>query len=76
MKIAAFHKERGEHVRFIKGLNAEIREQAWDRIYITTLFSFYWAETIKTIKYYEYSVKDPTESLYWRSYGDYHVTGN
>lgn len=59
MKIAAFHKLRGDEVHFVKGLNKEIRDQIWDRIYITTLFSFYWAETIKTIKYYEFSVKDP-----------------
>ena len=31
----------------------------WDRIYITTMFSFHWAETVKTIKYYEFSVRDP-----------------
>lgn len=59
MKIAAFHKRRGDEVRFIKGLNKDFRAQLWDRIYITTLFSFYWKETIKTIKYYEFSVKDP-----------------
>jgi len=59
MKIATFHKERGDKVHFVKGLSKEIRAQMWDRIYITTLFSFYWAETIKTIKYYEFSVKDP-----------------
>lgn len=59
MKIAAFHKQRGDEVRFVKGLSKETQEQMWDRIYITTLFSFYWAETIKTIKYYEFSVKDP-----------------
>lgn len=59
MKIAAFHKERGDEVRFVKGCNKEIREQTWDRIYITTLFSFYWDITVNTIKYYEFSVKDP-----------------
>lgn len=59
MKIAAFHKQRGEEVHFVKGLVKEIRDQMWDRIYTTTLFSFYWAKTIKTIKYYEFSVKDP-----------------
>ena len=59
MKIATFHKQRGDAVRFIKGLNKEIKAQMWDRIYITTLFSFYWHETINTIRYYEYSVKDP-----------------
>lgn len=59
MKISTFHKERGDEVYFVKGLNKNIRSQMWDRIYITTLFSFHWAETIKTIKYYEFSVKDP-----------------
>ena len=59
MKISAFHKNRGDEVCFIKGLNKDIQQQSWDRIYITTLFSFYWNATIKTIKYYEFSVKDP-----------------
>jgi len=59
MKIAAFHKSRGDEVIFVKGLNKDYRAQLWDRIYITTLFSFYWSDTIKTIKYYEFSVKNP-----------------
>src|SRR3990170_5650688 len=59
MKIAAFHKGRGDEVHFVKGLSKEFQKQMWDRIYVTTLFSFYWSETIKTIKYYEFSVKDP-----------------
>lgn len=59
MKISAFHKERGDDVRFVKGCDKEIRAMMWDRIYVTSLFSFYWAETLKTIKYYEYSAKDP-----------------
>jgi len=59
MKISAFHKERGDEVHFVKGLSKQIRSQTWDRIYITTLFSFYWDKTIETIKYYEFSVKDP-----------------
>lgn len=59
MKISAFHKQRGDEVCFVKDLDKTLREQLWDRIYITTMFSFHWAETIKTIKYYEFSVKDP-----------------
>lgn len=59
MKISAFHKEQGDEVHFVKGLNKQIRAQTWDRIYITTLFSFYWDKTIETIRYYEFSVKDP-----------------
>jgi hypothetical protein len=59
MKISAFHKQRCDEVYFVKGLDKCLRDQLWDRIYITTMFSFHWAETIKTIKYYEFSVKDP-----------------
>ncbi len=59
MKISAFHKKRGDDVYFVKGLNQDFRKIYWDRIYISTLFSFYWAQTIKTIKYYEFSVTHP-----------------
>lgn len=59
MKIASFHKQRGDKIRFVKGLNEDVRKQRWDRIYITTLFSFYWTDTIKTLRYYDFTVKDP-----------------
>jgi len=59
MKIAAFHKEKGDVVKFVKGMDKSVRSEAWDRIYVTTLFSFYWSQTISTIKYYEFSVRDP-----------------
>jgi radical SAM superfamily enzyme YgiQ (UPF0313 family) len=58
MKLSAFHKQRGDDVVFIKGTDKEKKNIMWDRIYITTLFSFYWDITIKAIKYYEYSVKN------------------
>lgn len=59
MKISNYHKFRGDYVQFIKGLDSKIKNQTWDRIYISTLFTFYWDITIKTIEYYKYS----TESL-------------
>jgi hypothetical protein len=59
MKLSTFHNNRGDEVYFIKGLNKDYKDIQWDRIYISTLFSFYWKETIDTIKYYEYSVKEP-----------------
>src|SRR5438477_10153201 len=42
MKIAQYHGPRGkrDHVRFIKGEDSSVLGTAWDRIYITTLFSF------------------------------------
>src|SRR5258708_1167479 len=42
MKIAQYHGPRGEQdrVRFIKGEDRRVFSEAWDRIYVTTLFSF------------------------------------
>lgn len=60
MKLSAFHKERGDKVKFVKGLDKDLRGFLWDRIYITTLFSFFWKATIETVKYYEHSVEDPS----------------
>ena len=53
MKISTFHKQQGDEVVFYKGTNAELREQKWDIIYITTVFTYQWNATIKTIKFYQ-----------------------
>jgi len=53
MKISTYHKKKGDQVVFIKGTNREIREQKWDKIYITTLFTYHWNIVINTIKYYK-----------------------
>jgi len=58
MKISTFHKRKGHNVVFYKGYSPELKKQIWDRIYISTLFTFYWNKTIKTIKFYSKSVKD------------------
>jgi hypothetical protein len=58
MKISAYHKMRGDHVEFVKGRSQVHRGYRWDRIYVATLFSFYWNITLKTIQYYAPAVKD------------------
>lgn len=42
MKIAQYHgaNGKGDRVRFVKGQDRSVLNQAWDRIYVTTLFSF------------------------------------
>jgi hypothetical protein len=57
MKISSFHKEMGDEVIFFKGYSKDLRKERWDRIYISTLFTFYWRKTIDTIKYYSKSVE-------------------
>ena len=52
MKISTYHKSRGDEVHFIKGTLKDFQSQKWDRIYISTLFTFYYKLTLNTILYY------------------------
>lgn len=51
MKIASFHNERGDDVVFAKGKIRGLEPEKFDRVYITTLFTFEWPETRSAIKY-------------------------
>lgn len=52
MKIATYHKEKGDYVEFIKGKAPYALISNMDKIYITTLFTFYYDITLDIIKYY------------------------
>ena len=53
MKLAAYHGSfgRGDHVTFIKGEDKKVLNQAWDRVYVTTLFTFEWNRTAWAIDF-------------------------
>ena len=53
MKLAQYHGPRGKRdiVVFVKGENKRILEQAWDRIYVTTLFSFEYPRIAESIDF-------------------------
>ena len=53
MKLAAYHgpQGRGDQVTFVKGEDPQVFSKAWDRIYVTTLFSFEWNRTGTAIDY-------------------------
>jgi len=53
MKLAQYHGERGKRdkVTFIKGEDARVFGTAWDRIYITTLFSFEFSRIAQSIDF-------------------------
>ncbi len=55
MKISTYHKNRGDFVLFYKGVmpKEEFNKYKFDRVYITSLFTFYYAITLKTIKAYQ-----------------------
>lgn len=53
MKIAAYHGSSGcgDNVLFVKGEPPEALERVWDRVYVTTLFSFEWRRTAAAIDF-------------------------
>ena len=53
MKIAAYHGPEGkrDRVTFVKGPRPDILMKTWDRIYVTTLFSFEYAKIAETIDF-------------------------
>ena len=60
MKISYFHKYiHGDYVRFAKGrLPEAFKYKKWDRVYVTTLFTFEWENTKKALEYALSVVKD------------------
>lgn len=70
LKLARFHKLRGDEVRFVSGCdNSTIIESdlfelraPWDRVYITTLFTFDFKKIIDTVNFYKQEVCCGTSS--------------
>ncbi len=65
MKISAYHKLLGDNVYFFKGISREVDDFAyWDRIYVSTLFTYHWNVTVETIKHYKKLVKGDTSRIF------------
>jgi len=57
MKISAYHKLLGDHVVFVRGKDKDLRKRLWDRIYVTSLFTFHFRITADTINFYKTSTR-------------------
>ncbi|MYI68752.1 MAG: radical SAM protein, partial [Boseongicola sp. SB0673_bin_14] len=66
MKIAAYHGPQGsnDRVLFVKGRSPEVLEQVWDRVYVTTLFSFEWKRTSAAIDFALQAVRGQAERVF------------
>jgi hypothetical protein len=53
MKIAQYHGPQGkrDNVKLIKGPDKAVLDTCWDRIYVTTLFSFEWKKISEAIDF-------------------------
>lgn len=69
MKISTFHKNRGDEVEFVIGTSKKIRldgpsfDRLWDRVYISSLFTFNWKDLISTVEYYKDAVGGSTHKI-------------
>lgn len=63
MRISAFHKESDDYVTFVRGKEPAYRMQKWDRIYVSSLFTWELPRTVSTIEYYHQAVKRPSDVI-------------
>jgi hypothetical protein len=63
MKIATYHKLLNDRVVFVKGCIPGIKAERWDRVYVSSLFTYFWKETVDAIKYYRDSVPRRTDVI-------------
>lgn len=61
MKISTYHKLKGDYVHFVKGCVATNSRGKWDRIYVSTLFTYHWKITLETIRYYSCMAGSPSD---------------
>lgn len=66
MKIAQYHGPRGkrDHVVFAKGPNPKLAKEVWDRVYITTLFSFEYQKIAETVDFAIDAVHGQTQRIF------------
>jgi hypothetical protein len=66
MKIAQYHGPNGkkDKVRFIKGEDRSVLLTAWDRIYVTTLFSFEFARISEAIDFALYVANGQSNKVF------------
>ncbi len=63
MKLATYHKEKGDTVTFVRGQDPDMRALPWDRVYVASLFTWELPKTVDTMKFYASAVSSP-KSLY------------
>jgi hypothetical protein len=66
MKIAQYHGPRGkrDHVTFAKGPVPGLAHKVWDRVYITTLFSFEYQKIAETVDFAIDAVHGQTQRVF------------
>jgi len=63
MRISAYHKERGDVVTFVKGKLPAYKDVSWNKIYVSSLFTYELPRTVDTIRYYSKSIESADDLI-------------
>lgn len=63
LRISSYYKGIGVEPDFVIGLNREAASKHWDKIFISSLFTFELPRTVKTINFYKKSVTSPEQDI-------------
>lgn len=61
MKIATYHRDKGDSITFVRGHDSEFKARRWDRIYVASLYTWDLPITVKAIQFYASAVSDPKD---------------
>ena len=72
MKLSRFHKDRGDEVHFVSGCDNAVFSsgdlfspaELWDRVYVSTLFTFNFDVVVKTINFYKDAVGGAVHKIF------------
>jgi len=64
MRISSYHKENNDNVTFVRGKVPDVQEKQWDRIYVSSMFTYELPRTVETINYYSNSVQYPANNIF------------
>jgi hypothetical protein len=56
MKISTYHKQKGDNVEYVEGIVKT--NKRYDKIYVTSLFSWNFYEVIECVNYYKYKTNN------------------
>lgn len=58
MRISTFHNGKGDDVTYVRGKSKDAKAKKWDRIYISSLFTYELPRTVATASYYSSCVRE------------------
>src|SRR6266699_1712617 len=61
MRLSTFHRSRGDRITFVRGEHTWARSRHWDRIYVSSLFTWELPRTADTIDFYLPCVESPAD---------------